>query len=190
MQMGGNGRFFGFLKENDEDEKSNSETNVTIKEKTGGFPNDKDAGREIFEFLMEDGEDDVISDDVNSDDFDSLYGSLKKKFDEFVQEDYSEQSDIAKIEEFLKSIRHEYSLLRQNFGDNVEFQILSDRIAREVKGNYVKIVNYADSFEVFDFDILIMVFKELLYMSYTPLVKEEVENNIEQLESIRESHGL
>lgn len=121
--------------------------------------------------------------------FDSLYDSLNEKFEEFEKQDYEKQSDIPKIERFLASIDGEVTILKQYFADEYQFQLLSDNIAKSVKGHYVFIVNEADSFDGFDLDKIVRVFKGLVEMAYTPTVKQEIENNLEQLEGVMKSAG-
>ena len=145
------------------------------------------AGGKLFEFLM-DG-DEVISNDINPDDFNSLYGSLKIKFDEFDTRDYSRQSDIPNIEGFLKSILYEYSLLKENFTNCFEFRMLSDEIAISVKGKYIRIINEADSFDGFDFNKISRVFRDLIVMAHSVSVKQDIESNLEQIERIKELSG-
>lgn len=121
--------------------------------------------------------------------FDSLYDSLNDKFEEFDKQEYSKQSDIPKIERFLASIDDEVTILKQYFADDLQFQMLSDKIAKAVKGKYVYIVNEADSFDGFDLDKISRVFRGLVEMAYTVDVKQEIENNLEQLQNIMKSQG-
>lgn len=119
--------------------------------------------------------------------FDSLYDSVNEKFEAFEKYEYEKQSDIPKIESFLASIKDEIAILQQYFGDDAQFQLLSDNIAKSVKGYYVSIVNRADSFDGFDLDKIKQVFKGLVEMAYTISVKQEIENNLEQLEEVMRS---
>ena len=119
--------------------------------------------------------------------FDSLYDSVNEKFEAFEKYEYEKQSDIPKIESFLDSIKDEIAILQQYFGDDAQFQLLSDNIAKSVKGYYVSIVNRADSFDGFDLDKIKQVFKGLVEMAYTISVKQEIENNLEQLEEVMRS---
>lgn len=121
--------------------------------------------------------------------FDSLYDSLNDKFEEFDKQEYSKQSDIPKIERFLASIDDDVTILKQHFSDDAQFQMLSDNIAKSVKGKYVYIVNEADSFDGFDLDKISRVFRGLVEMAYTVTVKDEIENNLEQLQNIMKSQG-
>lgn len=119
--------------------------------------------------------------------FDSLYDSVNEKFEAFEKYEYEKQSDIPKIESFLASIKDEIAILQQYFSDDAQFQLLSDNIAKSVKGYYVSIVNRADSFDGFDLDKIKQVFKGLVEMAYTISVKQEIENNLEQLEEVMRS---
>lgn len=119
--------------------------------------------------------------------FDKLYDSVNEKFEDFESQDYNKRSDIPKIEKFLASIDEDISLLSEYFSDESQFQLLSDNIAKSVKGCYVGIVNNEDSFDGFDFDQLIRVFNALIEMAYTVTVRDEIKNNLEQLKRIKES---